>query len=458
MLEQFNALTEEYDMLPRGGTVLCAVSGGADSMCLLHIVQGMAPRLGLTVAAAHYNHRLRGGEADRDEAFVREYCQKNGIPCVVGSGDVAGEAARRGRGIEETARELRYAFLRDTAARMGADRIATAHNADDNAETLILHLARGAGLQGLAGIAPRRGELVRPLLTTSRAEIEAYLTERGVPHVEDSTNADTAYTRNQVRWKIMPLLRELNPRLTESLSDTARYLRNDNDYLNARAAELCLHARWAEDNLVIEARFLAGAPAALASRAARRLLEMMGDGNTDVTAAHLNAIVDLCRGDDPSAVAFLPGGLLAQRVYRELLLTTEQDPLPPFAPVPLAFDGAVEACGWRVACRPITCPQEQEHSAVHFYLSRALVGADAVLRPRAQGDEISLPRRGTKTVKKLLIDEKIPRRLRERVPLLADASGILAAAGFGPDESRLAAPGEEALELTFYKIETEIKA
>ena len=449
MLERFYQIAEEYDMLPAGGTVLCAVSGGADSMCLLHLIWCMAQRGGPAVAAAHYNHRLRGGEADRDEAFVRAFCAERGIPCVTGSGDVGAEAKRLGKGIEETARAMRYAFLRETAAQMGANRIATAHNADDNAETLLLHLVRGCGLQGLTGIAPRRGELVRPLLTTPRTEIEAYLAREGVPHVEDATNTDAAYSRNRMRHEVLPLLRTFNPRLVESLSDTARYLRNDNDYLNAKAAETCLNARWAEDNLVIEAHFIADLPAAIAPRAARRLLEMMGDGNTDVTAAHLNAVVDLCRGDDPSAVAFLPGGLLAQRVYRELLLTTEKDPLPPFPAAPLQLDGVTQAGDWEVACRSVECPAEQAHSAMHFYLARDKVGGDVLLRPRAPGDEISLPGRGAKTIKKLFIDEKIPRALREWVPLLADGAGILAAAGFGPDESRLAAPGEAAYELTF---------
>ena len=134
------------------------------------------------------------------------------------------------------------------------------------------------------------------------------------------------------------------------------YLRTDNDYLNAQAAAACQNARWAEDDLVIEARYIAQLPAAIAPRAVRRLLEMMGDGSTNCSAAHLKAVVELARGDDPSAVVFLPGGRLAQRVYRELLLTTQSDPLPPFLPTPLALDGETEVEGtpWRVRCRPTT--------------------------------------------------------------------------------------------------------
>lgn len=454
MLEQVKALTTEYDMFPRGGKVLCAVSGGADSMCLLHLAWSMAEAGGFQVAAAHYHHGMRGAAADADAAFVETFCKERNIPCVVERGDVYGQAQRLGLGVEETGRRLRYEFLRRTAEELGCNRIATAHNADDNLETLLLHLVRGAGLHGLAGIPPRRGEIVRPLLTTSRSDIEAYLAEHGLTHVEDCTNADESYARNRIRRQVVPVLRQLNPRLTESAAETMGYLRSDNDYLNAQAAAACAHARWAEDDLVIEARYIAQLPAAIAPRAARRMLEMMGDGNTDCSAAHLKAIVDLAAGEDPSAVAFLPHGRLVQRVYKDLLFTTQSEPLPPFSPTPLNLDGetAPEGTPWRCRCWATTCPAEGEPGVL--YLAREAVEGELVLRPRQTGDEIALPRRGgTKTVKKLFIDEKVPRRDRERVPVLADGAGVLAVAGFGADQSRLAQPGQPAYALIFWKKE-----
>ena len=454
MLEQVKALTTEYDMFPRGGKVLCAVSGGADSMCLLHLAWSMAEAGGFQVAAAHYHHGMRGAAADADAAFVETFCKERNIPCVVERGDVYGQAQRLGLGVEETGRRLRYEFLRRTAEELGCNRIATAHNADDNLETLLLHLVRGAGLHGLAGIPPRRGEIVRPLLTTSRSDIEAYLAEHGLTHVEDCTNADESYARNRIRRQVVPVLRQLNPRLTESAAETMGYLRADNDYMNAQAAAACAHARWAEDDLVIEARYIAQLPAAIAPRAARRMLEMMGDGNTDCSAAHLKAIVDLATGEDPSAVAFLPHGRLVQRVYKDLLFTTQSEPLPPFSPTPLNLDGetAPEGTPWRCRCWATTCPAEGEPGVL--YLALEAVEGELVLRPRQTGDEIALPRRGgTKTVKKLFIDEKVPRRDRERVPVLADGAGVLAVAGFGADQSRLAQPGQPAYALIFWKKE-----
>lgn len=450
MLEQVASLTTEYDMLPRGGLILCAVSGGADSVCLLHLLRSLGAEGGFSVAAAHFNHNLRGEESDRDAAFVQAQCAAWGVPFFPGAGDVAGEAARLGQGLEETARQMRYAFLEKTAEELGAARIATAHNADDNVETLLLHLVRGAGLQGLTGIRPRRGDVVRPLLTTSRAEIEAYLSEHGLPHVEDSTNTDEAYTRNRLRAQVLPVLRELNPRFTESAGETIALLRRDNDFLNARAAEACLHARWAEDDLVIEARYIADLPAAIAPRAVRRLLELMGDGDTDCAAAHLNAVVELARGEDPSAVVFLPAGRMAQRIYKELLITTQAGPLPPFPPTALNLDGetAPEGALWRFICRRGICP-EAESRPDHFWLAAERLPGAPVLRPRSIGDELRLPRRpGAKTVKKLMIDAKLPRRERERVPVLACGETVAALAGFGPAQELLAEPGEAALEIT----------
>ena len=161
---KIRALAEEYGMLPEEKTILCAVSGGADSMALLHSLLHMQETLGITVCVAHFNHQLRGEESERDARFVEDWCQKADIPFRLGTGEVAQMAQEPGRGLEETARSLRYAFLEDAAEQMGADRIATAHHADDNVETLLLHLTRGTGLKGLTGIPPVRGRIVRPSL------------------------------------------------------------------------------------------------------------------------------------------------------------------------------------------------------------------------------------------------------------------------------------------------------
>ena len=230
-------LCKERDLLPRGGHVLCAVSGGADSVCLLHWLNSLRAEYGFRLTAAHYNHNLRGEQSLRDEEFVRSFVSKccPEVDLRVGSGEVAAQAAQRGTGIEETAREMRYTFLRETANRVGADVIATAHHAEDNAETLLLHLMRGSGLRGLTGILPRRDNLVRPFLTTRREEIEAYLRVYGLPHVEDSSNADERFARNRVRRQLLPLLEQMQPQFIAHANKTAQLLTQDEAYLTQQA-------------------------------------------------------------------------------------------------------------------------------------------------------------------------------------------------------------------------------
>lgn len=456
-----NRLIDEYDMLPPGCTVVCAVSGGADSICLLHRLNQLRAIRPFTLVAAHYNHHLRGAESDRDEAFVKrwveDWCGPDpaagqpplpAVRLITGGGDVSGEAKRLGLGLEETARRMRYAFLEEAARAVGADRIATAHTADDNAETVLLHLIRGSGLQGLTGIRPRQGRLVRPLLTTTRREIEDYLELYHIPHVEDSTNQDDAYTRNQVRHQVIPLLDEINPWFVPRMADTIRYLRSDNDYLSAQAAAVARRARPAGDGgLSISAALLASQPDPIAVRIVSCLLGRLGE--FQFRAAHLTAVVALSRSPAPSGAVSLPHSLTARRVYGELILVRGARRSPPFAPVSLSVPGeaVLPSIGWTIACRRAEAPEQPPDTPDHFFLNPSRLTGPLVIRPRLTGDTITLPRRRAKTVKKLLIDAKVPRWDRDRLPLLADASGPLWLAGFGPDQGRLSSSGAPALEV-----------
>ena len=237
IMDQLEAFCRKWDMLPRGALVLCAVSGGRDSMCLLHLLSALAAGGGFQVAAAHFNHRLRP-TADRDEAFVRDWCRERSIPLTCGGADVRDFAAQAGTGLEDAARTLRYRFLEEAADRLGAGRIATAHHRQDNAETVLLHLLRGAGMQGLAGIAPVRGRVVRPLLETSRAEIDRYVQRHGVPFVEDETNSDPGFARNRLRLEALPLLEEIFPGCTGRIAGAGALLREENDHLRREAESL----------------------------------------------------------------------------------------------------------------------------------------------------------------------------------------------------------------------------
>ena len=326
LLKTVENFIREQDLIPAGSTVLCAVSGGADSIAMLHILYRLRDQLDFTLAAAHYNHQLRGAESDRDQRFVEQFtalcCGEHRLPggetvpavrLYTGSGDVARQSRLRGKGIEETARDMRYAFLRQTAEEAGADLIATAHTASDNVETILFHLARGAGLRGLGGILPRRDNIIRPLLTVTRRQVEDYLRLWCLPHMEDSSNDNDDYTRNRIRHQVLPVLEDVAPGFAARLVNTAALLRADEEVLTDQARALAESARVQDGGLSVSARAIAAAPDPVASRCLRLLLGQLWGGDQNCGAVHLNALLRLCRGTSPSAELYLPRNTNARR-------------------------------------------------------------------------------------------------------------------------------------------------
>ena len=265
---------QRFDLLPRYELLLAAASGGLDSMCLLDFLY----ENGYRVCAAHYNHQLRGQEADMDEDLVRAWCAARRIPLCVGTGDVAGYAKENGLTIEEAARKLRYDFLNSVAGQTGAARIVTAHHANDNAETVLFHLARGTGMAGLAGIAPKNGRLVRPFLCLTREELAAYAKEHHVPYRTDATNADTALTRNFIRAEVLPKLCRVNAQAVEHISETALRLRQEDEYLDSLAADYLTELKTEAGAVTLPCAAVTQAPAVLKPRVLRLALDALGAG------------------------------------------------------------------------------------------------------------------------------------------------------------------------------------
>ena len=222
MLEKVRRTIAQYQMCARGDTIVIGLSGGADSVALLHVMHTLAKEGGWRLQAVHVHHGLRAVEADVDASFSAEMAQRMEIPCQVVFVDVAAEAKRRNMGTEEAGRLLRYQALEQAAGSDG--KIAVAHHANDQAETLLMHLCRGSGMQGLAGMAPVRGNLLRPLLFCSRQEIEAYCLAQGLSYCLDSTNQDMGYTRNRIRHQVLPLLEEIYHGSSAHLAETEELL------------------------------------------------------------------------------------------------------------------------------------------------------------------------------------------------------------------------------------------
>lgn len=442
VLRKLRRLAQDYQMLPPGGLILAAVSGGADSMCLLHALLTLGESHPITVAAAHFNHQLRS-QAPADETFVRDWCAAHSVPFYSTSADVAAQATAAGKGIEETARTLRYAFLEATASEIGAARIATAHHADDNTETLLLHLIRGSGRKGLGGIPPvRDGNLIRPLLTAERWEIEDYLRCYGIPHVEDETNRDTTYTRNYLRQEVVPRLKTLNPKLNVRLWECACQFRQEDAYLDSQAQVMLTEMTRLPNGVSLPCAQVTQLPEALSLRGIQLLAEAL-DPTLILSAAHRRGILELCQHASPSGQVDLPGNCRARRTYDRLELIQDTKPKPAFAPITLMVPGITLVAGWRFTCERGLCPAGKYNQPRDFYL-RLPAHARLTLRPRRVGDAITLPTRDRKTIKKLLIDAKVPRRLRDSLPVFDWEGTVCALTEFGADQAFLPRPGDVA--------------
>lgn len=393
MLSKLRDFNRKYHLIQPGDTVTCAVSGGADSVALLWAMYLLKEEWNLTVNAAHFNHHLRGEESDRDEAFVRDFCEGYGIPLFVGSAEVKPGK----KGLEAAARDARYAYLRTLPGK-----IATAHTADDNAETVLMHLVRGTGLKGLGGITPVNGSLIRPMLSVTRQDVEDFLNEYCVAHITDSSNETDEFLRNRLRHHVMPLLTAENPRLAENLSAMALRLRLDEQALSDLSA--------IDGPPRVET--LRSMPAAVRARALERFLK--NSGVKEPEAAHIHQAEALVFSDNPSAEAHFPGGITIGRNY-EILERRQQPESPEYA---------------------IECTQAEE---IHNTADTFTVNPQGTvyIRSRQSGDTIRLPG-GTKSVKKLFIDKKIPAAQRALVPIVCDDLGILAIGGIGVNLDRAA--------------------
>ena len=404
MLNNLRAFNRAHGLIEKGDRIVCAVSGGADSMALLWSLYLLKEEWDLTVEAAHFNHHLRGEESDRDEAFVRDFCDGYGIPLYVGSAEVKPGK----KGLEAAAREARYAFLRTLPGK-----IATAHTADDNAETILLHLVRGTGLKGLGGIMPRNGNVIRPLLSVTRAQVEGLLEEYCVNHIEDSSNETDQFLRNRLRHGVMPLLRQENPRIAENLSAMALRLRQDEEALSSMA------------DANADVPTLRSQSPAVRARSLEQFLK--SSGVREPEGVHIDQAEALVFSDNPSARANFPGVTITRRYDRLEVLKNEEVP----AETVLSLGETITFGPWTITC---TEAETIENNDRTFTL---IPEGPVRVRSRQSGDTLRLEG-GTKSLKKRLIDKKIPAGQRAYLPVLEDDRGILAVAELGADLSRRA--------------------
>ena len=402
MLNKLLPFIRRHEMINAGDTVICAVSGGADSVALLWAMYLLRDKLQIKVEAAHFNHNLRGEESNRDARFVAELCDRYDIPLHMSGGTVtAGK-----KGLEAAARNARYAFFDGLPGK-----IATAHTADDNAETVLMHMVRGTGLKGLCGIRPVRGRIIRPMLSVTRDDVLSFLEEYHLQFVADSSNETDHFFRNRLRHHVMPLLKAENPRFAQSMTEMTHHLRQDDDWLEQQA---CIQ----KTNDVKQLRAL---EKPIQNRILRMLLEDFGV--LEASAEHIALLSGVLCSDIPSAKADFPGNIRIGQVNGKLQKLSETSSFLIAVQVPGTYKLPEQNVQVSLSLQPIS-------NGIPFVPSGNLY-----IRSRCTGDRMRLPG-GTKSLKKLFIDRKIPAAYRNRVPVLADDAGVVAVCGVGGNLDR----------------------
>ena len=392
----------EYGFISAENEIMVALSGGADSVCLLYILNDLKEEYGFKLSAFHLNHMLRGEEADRDELFVKELCEKLGLPLTVERVDIKTEAKSRRESIELCARNVRYELLKKYAK----GPVALAHTASDNLETVIYNLARGSGLKGLSGIPPKRDIFIRPLIGVTRREVENYLCERNIPFVTDSSNLTDDYKRNYIRHHIVPEILKINPSAEDTVSANSESLREDFDFISGMATKI--YSIIAKGDHLDATLLLEQHPAIAKRILAMLFFETSGAGLDNL---HINRMYEALTENKKVS---LPREMYAEcdgkvfKIGKEC--ENEKNPL---------FETEIVYC------------KGENGDKVYNLLLKNTIDCDKIkgelhIRSRKEGDSICLAGRGcTKTLKKLFNELKIPAELRECLPVVADDEGIV---------------------------------
>ena len=407
---------------PRAGeTIVVGLSGGADSVALVDVMTQLGGRRGFRVVAAHLDHGLRAGAA-ADAAFCRELCDRLGVPLETGRADVKARARRDKGGTEEAARLERYAFLRGVAERHGACAIAVAHTVDDQAETFLLRLLRGAGSAGLGAMRPVAGDILRPMLEATRRDVLAHLQSRGLEHCQDETNADLSFLRNRARHELLPYLEQrFNPKVRRALARAASVLAEEAGVL-AEEGDSFLGVISERDGecLVVDRAALASVTRALARAAVRSALEQTG-GLRDVGLDHVDRVLALASAPKPSGKRLpLPGGREAVAEFRHIRLGPRREPAEPFA-IDIAVPSRVDLPDGRALDARADAGPAESNGAT------AVVAAPEgplTIRTRRPGDRVRAKGRDM-SLKKFLMERQVPADERAGLPLLAAGRRVL---------------------------------
>ncbi len=451
LLNRISKYISDKGLLHPGDTVIAAVSGGADSVALLHILKNLE-ELRLNLVIAHLDHMLRGHDSRGDANFVRDTASRYGLPFELRSMDIRRFALQRKLSIEEAGREARYAWFNEVAAKYAARAVALGHHADDQAETVLMRLLRGAGATGLAGIYPGSGSrYVRPLLCCTRSEIEAYLRERNLPFRTDSSNTDTRFLRNRIRHELLPTLETYNSSIRERLVATAEILSDDEELLELVTGQSFKNVADVREKLVrFKITDLVNELRGLRLRLYRRAIRAAKGNLHHITLKHLRKIDDLALSGKANSHFVLPGQLQISKCYNTLTISTcgADDGRRPFELV-VEGPGLYQLPGGRqLSLTSSSAPGTfKELPACKAYIDSGSAPFPWIVRTFRDGDRFTpLGMNGRKKLKDYFIDMKIPVHKRRSIPLIFAGDNLLWIAGFRlAEEARLTVSSESVI-------------
>ncbi len=476
---------DRHDLLAGGGTVVVGVSGGPDSLCLLHVLNRLREVYGIELHVAHLDHRLRGEESKKDATFVARLAEEWGLPATVEARDVPRLARESKLAIEEAARQARYSFLAQTALAVGAERIAVGHHADDQTETIVMHWLRGAGLAGLRGMLPQTNlgqmrleaawpdrpplhlQLIRPLLETSRAEIEAYCRAHGLKPRFDLSNLDTTYYRNRLRHELIPYLESYNPNIRQVLRRSAQVIGDDYSFLQAELERVwgAVVSSESEEAITFDLACWRGLPTSQQRSTLREAIHRLRRSLRNINWIHIENALPALRAKPAGTQVTLPQGLMLSIGYDDFTVAGEgyvpevDWPLLLVERLPVTVPGVTELpdSGWCLESAIIErkdCGEEYlgNPNPWQAFLDYEVAGSGLMLRQRQPGDRFQPLGLGghEKSLHTFMIDHHIPRSLRGFVPIVVSPRHIVWVAGWRIDErARITAATDRVLHLAF---------
>lgn len=434
MFREFIKTVKKYRMFSGGEKIVVGVSGGIDSMVLLTLLQQFVEKFQGELVVAHLNHGLRGKESDHDESFVKNIAEAVGLSCITKKINVGDIALKEGLNLQDAARSARYSFFEEVLEDLGCDSIALGHNADDQAETMLMRIIRGSGIKGLGGIPPVRGVIIRPLIELTREDINAYATKNSINFTEDSSNIKTSYLRNKLRHQLIPTLKEYNPRICHELNLLSSINRDVESYLQDEVEKIFKKAICPESEdgvaVFLDLSTFNKIPAALKAKVIMKAVERLMGSSSGLFSAHILDVESLALNGVSGRSINLPKGLIVLLEYGRLIFSCDARPKDDSffkCLLNIPGDTIIQEAGIILrASKAIREGSNLKGDKKSIYLDMKLFSEPFEVRNFIAGDRIRIKgMSGRKKLKDLFIDEKVPPRLRRKIPILVSGSEIL---------------------------------